>query len=280
VHCAYTFRDLVTYSGASKNEVTSWVQRGLIRPDVQDTTGTGRHRAFGFHDVLEACIAARLNRIPGGMPLVTISHALDVLRFEAEASASQPTPWGAFLTPASRDPAAQFWLVLSPSEVPRVLDLRARNARLADSPDAQVCLRLDTLLVELEGRADDHAGSESGNAFTKRGTEAAVMAAIAGELELAGMASSQLQHVLRQLQDAVAELTPDQRTTAALERFVALGSALATIRGIDPQARWRRSVVRFLTACSKTRQPPSDDRVLQLLAAREAGRTPENRKAR
>lgn len=277
----YTFGDLVIHSGASKHEVTGWVQKGLIRPDVQETTGSGAHRTFGFLDVFEACVARRLNQIPGGMPIVTLSHALDVLRFEAEASAAQPTPWGAFLMPATRSPSSRFWLALSPSEVPRVLDLKARNARLDDSADAQVVLRLDALLVDLEQRTEDHAGTdESGDAFTKRGTEAAVMAAVARELELAGMGSDQLQHVLRQLQDAVADVKPARRATIALERFVVLSDALATIRGADPQARWRRAVVRFLTSCSKTRQPPSDNRVLQLLAAREAGRSQENRKAR
>ena len=96
VNSTYTFGDLITLSGASKNEVSSWVQRGLIRPDIQDTTGTGTHRTFGFLDVFEACVARKLNQLPGGIPLVTLSLILDVLRLATESAELTGAPWGHF----------------------------------------------------------------------------------------------------------------------------------------------------------------------------------------
>src|SRR4051812_25240062 len=104
---AYSFSDLVRLSGASKNEVTNWVQKKLIRPDIADSTGTGVHRAFSFLDGFEACALQRLNQLPGGMPTAAMAAALDALRF---ATALRDTPWGEFVNRDTRDPAVRLWL--------------------------------------------------------------------------------------------------------------------------------------------------------------------------
>lgn len=165
---SYTFRDLATYSGASKNEVTNWVQKGLIRPDVKDTSGTGDHRTFGFLDVFEACVVRKLNQIPGGMPLVTVANALSRIRFETVMG----NAWALFLDPQTRNPSARFWLCMPPAWAKHdVLDSQERDALLNESADVLVMVRLDTLLIELEQKTQDHStAAERGDAWMKRET--------------------------------------------------------------------------------------------------------------
>lgn len=167
---AYAFRDLVTYSGASSNEVTKWVQNGLIRADISDTTGTGKHRRFGFLDVFEACVLQKLNQIPGVVPGLWLSWGLETIRMAIEIDLIVETGWSRFVDPQQRQLGATFWLVWSGTDGTcgwRVVTAD-RVSQIDDSP-VRVMLRLDTLLLDLEHRTSDHAtADEVRHAWTKR----------------------------------------------------------------------------------------------------------------
>jgi DNA-binding transcriptional MerR regulator len=81
---SYTFAEVVRVSGATKSNVTHWAREGLIRPALEQTTGTGHHRRFGFGNLVEARLAKHLNA--GGMPIAHMSVLLDHVRFIDEAS--------------------------------------------------------------------------------------------------------------------------------------------------------------------------------------------------
>src|SRR5262245_2586006 len=104
----YSFGDLVRLSGASRNEMTNWVQTGLIRADISDTPGTGINRAFSFLGLLEACVLQKLNQLPGGMPTAAMGAALEVLR--VATALGDATPWGQFVNRDTREAAVRLWL--------------------------------------------------------------------------------------------------------------------------------------------------------------------------
>ena len=169
---AYQFADLVTIPEASRSEITHWVQTKVIRPDIRETSGTGQHRTFGFLDLLEACVARRLNQLPGGMTTVQLSQALDCLRFEASLD---DTPWRRFLMPATRDVHARFWLGRSYAKTPadsvlwKVMtdaELPSLLATVRDVP--VVVLPLHALLLDLEKRTNDHTSADACAAAWKK----------------------------------------------------------------------------------------------------------------
>lgn len=282
---SYTFADLVTFSECSPNEAKHWVQQGVIRPDIRESTGTGAHRAFGFLDVFEASVARKLNQIPGGMPIARLSNILDVLRFEVESSTLIPTPWGAFVNPATRDPATvPLWIAATQSDAPRVIEDQACDLLLTDGRDAVVLLRLDTILLDLEQRTQDHATiAESADAFSKRpavSAQSVIEAAMARELAAAGLSGEQVAIIFTQLHEKLNALRPELRASATFVRFVEMVDALVTIRGAGPNyPRWRQEVTAFMATWNKkkTGKRPSDDRLVQLVVAREAERAGEGK---
>lgn len=154
----YSFRDLATHSGASKNEVTKWVQKGLIRPDVRDTTGTGTHRVFGFLDLFEACVLRKLNQVPGTLPTLWLAWSLEAIRMATALDLILETGWSRFIDPQQRQPSEAFWLTWSPDGVTKWRVVRGDEVvERSDHTNAIVMLRLDTLFVDLERRTNDHA---------------------------------------------------------------------------------------------------------------------------
>ena len=282
---SYTFSDLVMYSGASKNEVTNWVQKNLIRPDVKATAGTGDHRTFGFLDVFEACVARKLNQIPGGIPLATLDTAFAAIRAETEIGVWE-SGWQLFVDPERRVTTAGVWLCRFPDGVARVLSRQACEALLTASPDALVMVRLDTLLRDLEDRTQDHATpAERANTFRKRDaatTQAVIEAAIARELRMAGLAD-QVETVVAQLHAKLQTLRPELRASATFVRFVELVDGIVAITGPGPNySKWRRDVTTFMVGWKKAKKhtAPLDHRLLVLVAAREAERAAREGNAR
>lgn len=164
---SYTFTELVALSGDSTNTNKNLVQKGVIRPDIKGTKGTGDHRTFGFLDVFEACVAAKLNQIPGGMPTFAVSLALDGIRFDTALGDITLTRWAAFLDQETRESASSpFWLCWP---VARVLDAEGLSTFINDSRGAILLVRLDTILIELEQKTGDHStAAERANAWMKR----------------------------------------------------------------------------------------------------------------
>ena len=191
-HRDYAFRDLVANSGASRNEMVNWVQRRVISPGVGDTAGTGVHRRFDFFNNLEACVAEKLNRLPGGMPSRELTLALDAIRQAAYPALDPGDRWQRvrdqlavlsadeeheahqlsmllaiaplgrqyffdFLDPATRDREAQFWLVWSPRlGFGFVVDSRGMLDALLADIDCVVVVNLHNLVTELERKTGDH----------------------------------------------------------------------------------------------------------------------------
>lgn len=151
---AYSFADLVTHSLADGSAAKHWVQTNTIRPDIEGTTGTGKHRTFGFLDVFEACVAHQLNRLPGGMPVRVLSSAFDRLRFEA---ALVERPWREFLLHESRRDSARFWLCRTHTGLWNIATDDTRDAILDVPDEAVIVLPLHRLLLDLEHRTEDHA---------------------------------------------------------------------------------------------------------------------------
>ena len=162
----YSFGQLVSLSGLTSNEAKNMVQKRIIRPDVQDTSGTGTHRVFGFLDVFEGSVLQRLNQIPGGIPTLALAAALVRLRFE---TASDNTPWSRFLNPLARTRGG-LWLCLPPSWGDyRILEKAERDDLMNTCDGAIVVVRLDTLLIALEEKTVDFCSeAERGNAWRKR----------------------------------------------------------------------------------------------------------------
>jgi len=168
----YSFADLITHSGASRSEIKNWVSKKIIRPDVRDThAGTGDHRTFGFLDIFEGCIGHGLNQLPGGMPVVPLSLALDRVRFESALAGS---PWRAFHDPETRDREARFWLCKLPNSIWQLLTAPDKGAALWLLAEARttsgpaIILPLHQLLLDLETRTQDHASDEECvNAWSK-----------------------------------------------------------------------------------------------------------------
>ncbi len=266
-----------TVSGLTKSAAKNLVQTNTIRPDVKASTGIGDRRQFGFLDLFEACAGGKLMAVPGGMPVVTVAQALDVLRFEAAMADVQPTPWGAFLNPATRDPSARFWLVWSPTIGVRILNHDALAAQLAAS-EAVVSVRLDTLLVHLEAETHDHAAADERGAGWAKGhgvsAQAAIEAAIERELTQAGMSDAQRQSVFTHLHTALAAVPRELRASAAFVRYVEMVDAIVAIARPGPHyAQWRRDVTAFMASWKRPKHRTGiDARFLEFVGARDAGR--------
>jgi hypothetical protein len=163
---SYAFAELITFTGASRSEVTHWSQSKLIRPDVEDSGGTGEPRRFGFLDLVEGGVVRRLNQLPGGCPIVHMAHALEVLRFEAALPGG--SPWRRFLLRETREADARVWLHraygndAATSSVWRVATSAEQLLSFitAATDAALVVLPLHTIVTELEQATDDHASAD------------------------------------------------------------------------------------------------------------------------
>src|SRR5450759_746904 len=53
----YSLADLVLVTGAKRRSVQVWAEGGVIRADrATERAGTGRHRQFGRHEAIIACV--------------------------------------------------------------------------------------------------------------------------------------------------------------------------------------------------------------------------------
>jgi hypothetical protein len=281
---SYGFADLVTFSRASANEAKTWVQKGLIRPTIQDTTGTGDRRRFGFLDVFEARVACELNRIPGGIPTAALAMALAVVRAETTDLGS---PWGEFVLKFETrersmvmDDDFGYWLWWSPGTGPLVVSRKGRD-EMFRVDEVLLMVRLDTLLFELEERTQDRASAppESMNPVPPS-LLTLIEASLARELDTAGLSSAQVQTVFDQLRGQLAALRPERRAAAAFVRYVEMIDAIVTINGPGPNyQKWRKGVAAFMAGWKK-KQVPLDEQILQILAARDAERAEAERTGR
>ena len=58
----FTFSDVLRLTGAQKNQLIHWTAVGLIRASIREGDGPGRHRIFGYRDVVETAVATALAR--------------------------------------------------------------------------------------------------------------------------------------------------------------------------------------------------------------------------
>ena len=57
---AYSFRDVLAHTGATRSQLIHWTNVGLVRAEVDETTGTGHHRAFSFANLAQVRVAVLL----------------------------------------------------------------------------------------------------------------------------------------------------------------------------------------------------------------------------
>ena len=57
---AYSFRDVLKATSASRSQLIHWTNTNLILPDIADTAGTGHARRFSFQNLVEVRIAVVL----------------------------------------------------------------------------------------------------------------------------------------------------------------------------------------------------------------------------
>jgi hypothetical protein len=76
---SYSQADVVRLTGASANNVKWWTHRGVLHADIEESPGTGHHRQFSFVNLVEAAVAAELNRY--NLPLDGMRGALAIVRF-------------------------------------------------------------------------------------------------------------------------------------------------------------------------------------------------------
>ena len=56
----YSFSEVLRYTGATRSQLIHWTDTGLIKARGRESTGTGKHRAFDFYNLLDVEILAYL----------------------------------------------------------------------------------------------------------------------------------------------------------------------------------------------------------------------------
>jgi hypothetical protein len=169
-----------------------------------------------------------------------------------------------------------LWLHWSPLLAAQILTAPQRNALIDEASGVVILLRLDTLLLEVEARTGDSiAQPEPAVESQREAARPMIEAAIRRELAATGMSEAQVGTILAQLHETLRKVRPELRTAAMFTRFVEMVDGIVAIAGPGPNyQRWRADVTAFLTSLKAKRRkgaPLDDERVLQLIAAREAG---------
>ena len=75
---AFSFGTALRVTGARRNQLTSWLDKGLIKADVAEAGGRGKHRRFSLLNLIQIAAACELAkfRLPG----VAMSRALPKVR--------------------------------------------------------------------------------------------------------------------------------------------------------------------------------------------------------
>lgn len=74
-YSAATAREIV---GISQRCLDYWAERGIVRPSVQEATGKGSERRYGFDDLVKLALVKRLRA--AGLSLQKIRKGLEVMR--------------------------------------------------------------------------------------------------------------------------------------------------------------------------------------------------------
>jgi DNA-binding transcriptional MerR regulator len=80
---AYTLPQLSALLDVQYRTLHSWVERGLLRPGLQQSTGTGTRNLFDYRDALTACILAELRAV--GVNFKLLEQAAERLRESDDA---------------------------------------------------------------------------------------------------------------------------------------------------------------------------------------------------
>lgn len=80
---AYTLPQLSKLLDINYRTLHSWVERGLLRPGVQQSSGTGTRNLFSEQDALTACILADLRQ--AGVNFELLEQAAERLRQNDDA---------------------------------------------------------------------------------------------------------------------------------------------------------------------------------------------------
>ena len=75
--------------GITYRQLDYWARTNLIRPSLQQATGSGSQRLYSFSDVVQLKVIKRL--LDAGMSLKKIRSAVTILAEQLDSSAPSPT---------------------------------------------------------------------------------------------------------------------------------------------------------------------------------------------
>src|SRR5687767_1907675 len=73
-----TTADLLKWTNATKTNLIHWSSIGLIKPDVEESTGRGHHNRYSSLNMIEVQLASMMNRLH--VPTVLMKYGLMELR--------------------------------------------------------------------------------------------------------------------------------------------------------------------------------------------------------
>lgn len=73
----FGFGEVLDLTGVSRSQLIYWTQAGLITAGVREAQGTGHHRVFSFHNLVEVAVAIALAR--WGVAVPTIRRVVTAL---------------------------------------------------------------------------------------------------------------------------------------------------------------------------------------------------------
>lgn len=83
----FTLPELARHLDVQYRTLQSWVERGLLQPSVQRSTGTGTRNVFDAEDAVTVCILVDLRA--AGVSFETLERAADRLRTTRSALSRQ-----------------------------------------------------------------------------------------------------------------------------------------------------------------------------------------------
>src|SRR5215510_3346543 len=138
----YRFADVLTHTGATRSQLIYWTNEELITPDVEDTAGTGYHRAFSFRNLIQVRVATLL--APRGLSVKAIGLVLRALRLSPSATHYPEIAW----IPTDTTTAQTVW-VGSVREFAHEL-----RQGVAGGGVAGIVIKLQDLVVALREKAE------------------------------------------------------------------------------------------------------------------------------
>ena len=100
----FSFGEVIDLTDVPRAQLTYWVQSGVITAGVRETQGTGHHRLFDSHNLVEVAVARALAR--AGLTLPGIRRVLTALTAPANQTSGETDDHVLFLTGDPTQPGA------------------------------------------------------------------------------------------------------------------------------------------------------------------------------